>query len=43
MNIEERLFALQDKKYRDFHRGLVPTADADYIIGVRMPLLRQLA
>ena len=43
MNIEERLFALQDKKYRDFHRGLVPTADADYIIGVRKPLLRQLA
>ena len=43
MNIEERLFALQDKKYRDFHRGLVPTADADYIIGVRMPLLCQLA
>ena len=43
MNIEERLFALQDKKYRDFHHGLVPTADADYIIGVRMPLLRQLA
>ena len=43
MNIEERLFALQDKKYRDFHRNLVPTADADYIIGVRMPLLRQLA
>lgn len=43
MNIEERLFALQDTKYRDFHRGLVPTADADYIIGVRMPLLRRLA
>ena len=43
MNIEERLFALQDKKYRDFHRGLVPTADADYIIGVRMPALRALA
>ena len=43
MNIEERLFALQDLKYRDFHRGLVPTADAGYIIGVRMPMLRTLA
>ncbi len=43
MTIQERLFELQDLKYRDFHRNLVPTADADYIIGVRMPLLRQLA
>ena len=41
--IQKRLFELQDLKYRDFHRNLVPTADADYIIGVRMPLLRQLA
>ncbi len=43
MNIEERLFSLQDKKYRDFHRGLVPTASEDYIIGVRMLALRALA
>ena len=43
MSIEERLFTLQDLKYRDFHRSLVPTADADYIIGVRMPQLRALA
>lgn len=43
MNIEERLFALQDTKYRDFHRSLVPTASEDYIIGVRMPQLRALA
>lgn len=43
MTIEERLFALQDTKYRDFHRGLVPGMSDDYIIGVRMPLLRQLA
>lgn len=40
--IRKRLFELQDVKYRDFHRGLVPTASEDYIIGVRMPLLRQL-
>ncbi len=43
MTIEERLFELQDLHYRDFHRGLVPTAADDYIIGVRMPTLRALA
>lgn len=43
MNIEERLLALQDTKYRDFHRRLVPTAADGYIVGVRMPALRQLA
>ena len=43
MNIEERLFELQDLKYREFHRGLVPTAAEGYIIGVRMPALRKLA
>ena len=43
MSIEERLFALQDTKYREFHRKLVPTASEDYIIGVRMPQLRALA
>ena len=42
MNIEDRLFELQDLKYREFHRGLVPTVDADTIIGVRMPALRAL-
>lgn len=43
MTIEEHLFALQDTKYRDFHRSLVPGMPEDYIIGVRMPALRQLA
>ena len=43
MNIRTRLFELQDTKYLEFHRGLVPTADADYIIGVRMPAIRALA
>lgn len=43
MNIEERLFALQDSKYREFHKGLVPGMPEDYIIGVRMPNLRMLA
>lgn len=43
MTLQERLFELQDVKYREFHRGLVPTAAEDYIIGVRMPQLRALA
>lgn len=41
--IQERLFALQDLKYREFHLGLVPTADKDYMIGVRVPQVRKLA
>ena len=43
MNIEERLFALQDLRYQEFHKGLVPTSAEGYIIGVRMPKLRALA
>ena len=43
MTIKDHLFALQDTKYRDFHRSLVPGMPEDYIIGVRMPALRQLA
>ena len=43
MTLHEHLFALQDPRYRDFHKGLVPTAADDYIVGVRMPLLRRLA
>lgn len=41
--IQERLFALQDLKYREFHLGLVPTVDEDYMIGVRVPQVRKLA
>lgn len=43
MSIEDRLFELQDLKYREFHRGLVPGVGEDYVIGVRMPALRALA
>ena len=43
MNIQERLFSLQDKEYQAFHARLVPTIDPDRIIGVRMPDLRALA
>lgn len=41
--IQEKLFALQDLKYKEFHSGLVPTAEPDYIIGVRVPQVRKLA
>lgn len=41
--IEERLFALQDVAYGDFHSRLMPGYDRDRIIGVRTPALRKLA
>lgn len=41
--IEERLFALQDLDYRDFHAKLMPGYDKERIIGVRTPALRKLA
>lgn len=42
-SIEERLYELQDKKYRDFTIKLSPTVDPDTVIGVRLPALRALA
>lgn len=39
----EQLFALQDKEYKAFHSKLMPTIDADRIIGIRTPKLRKLA
>lgn len=41
--IREMLFALQDKKYREFHSRLIPTVNPESIIGVRTPALRKLA
>ena len=41
--IQQRLFALQDLKYRDFHCKLMPTVDPETVIGVRTPALRALA
>lgn len=46
MNRDEivaELFRLQDKKYAAFQVKLIPTAEADRIIGVRTPELRILA
>lgn len=42
-DIEDRLFALQDKGYKEFHSRLMPTVNRDSIIGVRTPALRKLA
>ncbi len=43
MNIREELFAKQDKEYKAFHERIVPNVDADRIIGVRIPYLREIA
>jgi len=43
MNITERLFEMQDIKYRDFQLNLTPGLTEDYMIGVRTPELRKLA
>lgn len=42
MKIQEKLLALQDEKYRDFHSKLIPTIPAETIIGIRMPIMRKL-
>lgn len=41
--IQERLFALQDKAYADFHSRLIPGIPRESIIGVRVPAVRGLA
>ena len=43
MKIQEQLFALQDKEYRDFQSKLVPGIDRETIIGIRIPAMRKLA
>lgn len=40
--IQKRLFALRDEKYRLFNCRLMPTVDPDTVIGVRTPELRKL-
>ena len=39
--IREKLFEMQDLKYKEFHSGLCPNVDK--IIGVRIPILRKMA
>lgn len=42
-NLQERLLALQDKEYADFHSRLIPGIPRETIIGVRVPKARGLA
>lgn len=41
--IINKLYELQDIKYRDFNSKLIPNIDKDKIIGVRVPEIRKLA
>ena len=41
--IREKLFELQDTKYRDFQQGLIPSVQQKEFIGIRTPALRKLA
>lgn len=41
MNIKQKLFELEDKKYKEFQEKLCP--NVDNIIGVRMPFLKKIA
>ena len=43
MTIYERLIANQDKEYQAFQAKLVPNIDSDLIIGVRTPVMRDIA
>ena len=43
MDILEKLYSLKDEKYAAFQSKLVPTIPAEKFIGVRVPVLRQLA
>ena len=42
-SLQELLFNKQDKKYQSFQYKLIPTVDANCIIGVRTPELRAVA
>ncbi len=41
--IQNKLFSLQDIKYKQFHAKLVPNPNSDTLIGVRTPELKRLA
>ncbi len=41
--IRNKLLSLQDRKYREMQRKIIPTLPADSIIGVRTPALRNYA
>lgn len=41
--LQNALFSMKDKKYRDFQSALMPTVDKESVIGVRIPRLRAFA
>ena len=41
--VQEQLFEMQDKDYRDFHSKLIPNISPERMIGVRTPALRKYA
>lgn len=43
MEVINRLYELEDKKYAEFQSKLTPNIDKDLFIGVRVPLVRKLA
>ncbi len=43
MIITDKLFSMQDLKYRDFNSKLMPTVPKDRVIGVRVPEIRKFA
>ena len=42
-DLQQELFALQDKTYREFHSKLMPDTDKEAVIGIRIPVLRKFA
>ena len=42
-DLQQQLFALQDKTYREFHSKLMPDTDKEAVIGIRIPVLRKFA
>ena len=42
-NVLKSLYAAQDTAYRDFNSKLIPNISSDLFIGVRTPILRQIA
>ena len=41
--VQSELFKLQDIKYKNFHKKLMPTVNEENIIGIRVPVLRSFA
>ena len=42
-DIQKKLFEMQDAKYKEFQAKLIPTINADTVIGVRAPEIRKFA